>query len=155
MELKFRLIPGYDVKGVHSIYWDEPVACYIFRRKGRKAKRLALGMSVYLVNDYLHIGQLQGRFGTAVPKELRPWAKRFIESCRDFVRQENLKGVKVAKAASIYSYHNPGLKLDLNNRDRERITNGIQREMKLLYDTNALAAGVIPDGDWYTWKNPV
>jgi hypothetical protein len=140
-----KLLPG------QSMHWDAPITVSVFQvRRGKK--RQALCMSLYLVGNRLHIAQIQGVSRTDVPKELRAWPKMFIEACRAFGVQENLREVSVAKAETLYSYRNPYLSVDLLPEARQNALRRIRRNMKLLYDTNALELGFVPDGDWYRWK---
>lgn len=148
VDLKFRFWAGDEAKTGRTFHWDEPVTVYVFRKK-----KLALGMSLYIFNEFLYIGQLQGHSGTDIPPALRPWSKRFMEACRSFALQENLKGVSVAKAETLYSYRNPGLNPNLTETAREQILKQIRRDMRLIYDVNALDVGFLPDGNWLTWRN--
>jgi hypothetical protein len=134
------------------MHWDAPITISIFRkRKGKK--RLALCMSLYVVNRKLYVVQIQGVSGTDAPKELRSWPNLFIETCRTFARQERLSAVKIPRAEMLYSYRNPGLNPHLLPESRENALRQIRRNMSLLYDANALELGFVPDGDWFTWEN--
>ena len=109
-------------------------------------------MSVYLINDILSVAQIQGIAGTDAPKELRAWPKLFIEACRSFAIQERLREVRIPKAETLYSYRNPYLSPQLLPKARIHTLARIRRNMKLLYDTNALDLGFFPDGEWLRWK---
>jgi hypothetical protein len=133
--------------------WDAPIAISVFRKRKGKLKR-ALCLSLYLSNRTLYIGQLQGVVGTDPPAALRPWARMYIEACRKFACQEKLREVRVPTAKSLYSYRNPSINRTLPPEVRLDISQRIRRDMELLYDTNALDLGFVPDGDWFRWQNP-
>ena len=108
VELKIQFWPGnetwfgrlwrlYRSLPTSSMHWDAPVAVSVFRKRNGK-KKLALCMSLYVVDKTLYVGQLQGVAGTDIPKELRAWPKLLVEACRTFARQENLRSVKVPSA---------------------------------------------------------
>jgi hypothetical protein len=78
----------------------------------------------------------------------------FIETCRTFARQEGFREVRVPRAESLYSYRNPFLNSQLLPESRNNALIRIRRNMKLIYDANALELGFVPDGDWFKWKNP-
>jgi hypothetical protein len=96
---------------------------------------------------------MQGVSQTDAPREFRAWPKIFIESCQEFARQHGFKTVKVPRADSIYSYHNPSLNEALLPDARESAIRRIRRDMSLLYDTNAQTLGFAPDGNWFKWAN--
>ena len=90
VELKIRFWPGnetwfgrlwrlYRSLPTSSMHWDAPVAVSVFRKRNGK-KKLALCMSLYVVDRTLYVGQLQGVAGTDIPKELRAWPKLFVRS---------------------------------------------------------------------------
>jgi hypothetical protein len=72
---------------------------------------------------------------------------------RTFVRQENLREVRIPKAETLYSYRNPFLNSELLPQAREVSLQRIRRNMGLLYDKNALDMGFVSDGEWLKWKN--
>lgn len=159
VELKIRFWPGnetqvgrlwriYKSRPAQSMHWDAPIAVTIFRdRRGKK--RQALCMSFYLIGGVLYIGQIQGIWRTDVPSELRAWPKIFLEACRIFSRQENLRGVMVPRAATLYSYRHPFVRADLLPSARQHVLSRIRDSMTKLYDKNAVDLGFIPDGDWF------
>ena len=163
VELNFRFWPGNDPTLVRlwrlykslptqSMHWDAPVTVSIFReRKGKK--RQALCMSLYVVKDVLYVAQIQGIPGTDAPKELRAWPKIFIEACRRFACQEGLREVRIPKAETLYAYRNPYLAPDLLPKARIHTLLRIRKNMRLLYDANALDLGFFPDGDWLRWES--
>jgi hypothetical protein len=108
-------------------------------------------MSLYLANGFIHIVQIQGVSKTDVPKDLRYWPRTFMEVCRQLARQEGLKGVRVSKAEALYSYRNPYVRPQLPPDARESALQRIRRDMKLIYDTNAIALGFLPEDYWYRW----
>jgi hypothetical protein len=163
IELRIRFWPGnetsldrlwrlYKSTPKQSMHWDAPITISVYRAR-RGKQRQALCMSLYLVKDILYIGQIQGIAGTDAPKELRAWPKIFIEACRTFVRQENLREVRMPKAKTLYSYRNPFLNSELLPQAREASLQRIRRNMGLLYDKNALDMGFVSDGEWLKWKN--
>ncbi len=107
-------------------------------------------MSFYLVKGTICIVQIQGIAGTDAPKELRAWPRIFIEACRTFARQESLREVRIAKAETLNSYRDPHLSPYLLPEARAHALQRIRRNMKLLYDTNALELGFVSDDAWYT-----
>jgi hypothetical protein len=158
VELKIRFWPGNGTKVGHlwrvykslptqSMHWDAPITVTVFRER-RGKKRQALCMSFYIAGRVLYIAQIQGVWKTDVPKELRAWPKIFIEACRTFARQENLRAVMVPKAATLYSYRNPFLRADLLPSARQNVLSRIRTSMTTLYDKNAVDLGFLPDGDW-------
>jgi hypothetical protein len=137
---------------VSPMHWDAPITISVFRRKKGK-KRQALCMSLYVIKDGLYIKQLQGVSHTDAPSELREWPRMFIEACRNFAQQQAFKAVRVPRADSLYSYHNPHVTGDLTPDSRERAIKKVRQSMKLLYDANALRLGFVTDGDWFKWTN--
>jgi uncharacterized protein DUF4118 len=141
----FRSLPRSDF-----MHWDAPVTVSIFRKR-RGKERQALCMSLYIHSGILYVAQLQGVPGTDLPKELRAWPKIFIEACKQFARQQGLREVKVPKASTLISYRYPyGSAI---TEDLKKAVPRIRRNMELLYDSNALQIGLMPDGDWFTWRN--
>jgi Domain of unknown function (DUF4118) len=134
------------------ITWDDPVTVCIFRKR-RGKERQALRMSVYIRSGVLYITQLQGLRGTDVPPELRFWARMFIEACKKFACQQGLQEVRVARASTLYSFWFPhGSRETLSDDLRQSVVR-IRRDMELIYDRNAWEAGLVPDGNWFRWKN--
>jgi hypothetical protein len=157
VELKVRPWHGRKARfwrnrEVSSMHWDAPITISVFRNKKGK-KRHALCMSLYVIKDNIYIKQLQGVSHTDAPSELREWAKMFIQACQEFTQQQAFKAVRVAKADSLYSYHNPGINVGLLPHSRERAIKQIRQNMKLLYDANALQLRFVADGDWFKWTN--
>jgi hypothetical protein len=159
VELKIRYRPGNETKvgrlwrvykslPTQSMHWDAPITVTVFRER-RGKKRQALCMSFYIARGVLYIAQIQGVWRTDVPKELRAWPKIFIEACRTFARQENLRAVMVPKASALYSYRNPFLRADLLPSARHNALHRIHDSMTTLYDRNAIDLGFLPDGDWF------
>jgi hypothetical protein len=141
----FRALPKSDF-----MHWDAPVTVSIFRKR-RGKERQALCMSLYIHSDILYIAQLQGVPGTDLPKELRAWPKIFIEACKRFARQQGLREVRVPKASMLTSFRYPyGRAI---NEDLKKAVPRIRRNMELLYDSNALQLGLVPDGQWFKWQN--
>jgi hypothetical protein len=159
VDLRIRFWPGRERVWLwfknpeRAMTWDAPITVSVFRKR-RGKKKLALCFSIYLVGDTLNIKQIQGLPRTDVPNELREWPKVFMEACRTFARQEILKGVRVPRADSLYSYHTPTLNPELLPDSRERALEQIRKNMRLLYDANALALGFVSDGVWFKWLNP-
>jgi hypothetical protein len=132
------------------MHWDAPVTVSIFRRRRGKVRQ-ALCMSLYVQSGILYIAQLQGVPGTDLPKELRAWPRIFIEICKQFACQQGLRAVKVPKASTLTSFRYPyGRAI---NEELKKAVPRIRRNMELLYDSNALQLGLVPDGDWFTWQN--
>ena len=61
--------------------------------------------------------------------------------------------MKVARAASHYSYRHPYIRPELLPDGRERALQRIRKNMELIYDKNALDLGLVPDGNWFKWQN--
>jgi hypothetical protein len=78
----------------------------------------------------------------------------FMEACQKFAYQEGFKEMRVPRAASLYSYHDPYVRPELLPDARERALQRIRKSMEMLYDANALELGLIPDGRWFKWVNP-
>jgi len=76
-----------------------------------------------------------------------------MKTCQTFARQESLRELRVPRAQSLYSYRNPFINSQLLPESREKALKKIRKNMELLYDTNALELGFVPDGNWYKWKN--
>jgi hypothetical protein len=125
----------------------------VFRKKRGKRKP-ALGMSLYVIRNNIYVKQLQGVSHTNAPSELRAWPKLFIETCQMFAIQNDFKTVRVPRADSLFSYHHPSPDIRLLPDARERAIERIRRDMKFLYDKNALELGFVPDGYWFRWINP-
>lgn len=160
VELRVRFCHGHDRvwpwnRHLQSLpmHWDAPITISVFRSK-RGKRRQALCMSLYVIRDNFYIKQLQGVSQTTTPSELRAWPKMFIEACRMFARKKGFKSVRVPRADSLYSYHNPYINTNLLPDARERAIKRIQRDMELLYDKNALELEFVPDGYWFKWINP-
>src|SRR5262249_29962335 len=115
-------------------------------------ERPALCMSLYIRSGVLYVAQLQGVAGTDVPAELRPWAKMFIEACKEFACQQGLREVRVPKASTLDSFRFPFARAKTLTEDLKQAVRRIRRDMELLYDRNALQAGLVPDGDWFKWQ---
>jgi hypothetical protein len=151
VELKIRFLLKSPQRN-DLINWDEPVAVSIFRKR-RGKERQALCMSLYIRSGVLYIKQLQGLRGTDVPPELRLWARMFIEACKEFACQQGLREVRVAKASTLYSFWFPYGRPETLSEDLKQTVPRIRRDMELIYDRNALEAGLVPDGNWFTWQN--
>ena len=134
------------------ICWDAPVTVSVFRKR-RGEERPALCMSLYIRFGVLYIVQLQGVPGTDVPAELRPWPTLFIEACKKFACQQGLREVRVRKASTHYSFRAPYGREYGRDQTEDLKRARIRRNMELLYDRNALQAGLVPDGDWFKWQN--
>ena len=165
VKLKIRFSPGKEglisrwwsyitsaPNNTTSMHWDAPITISIFRKR-RGDEREALCMSLYIRAGILHIVQLQGVAGTDVPEELRPWPRMFNEACNEFARSEDLEEVRVAKASTLGSFRHPYGRSEMLTEAIKKAVPRIRRDMELLYDTNALALGLQPRGDWFTWRN--
>lgn len=164
VELGIRLSPGKETtpnrwwrlfkspSNNNLMYWDAPVTVCVFRKRRGKV-RPALCMSLYIRSAVLYVVQLQGVAGTDVPVELRPWAKMFIEACKKFACQQGLREVRVPKASTLVSFRFPFGRAATVTEDLKQARARIRRAMELLYDSNALQAGLVPDGDWFKWQN--
>ena len=124
---------------------------YFAKEKAKKDKPFAC--RCMWSTDILYVAQIQGIPSTDAPKELRAWPKIFIEACRKFACQEHLREVRIPKAETLYSYRNPYLGPDLLPKARVHTLLRIRRNMRLLYDANALDLGFFPDGDWLRWES--
>ena len=133
--------------------WDAPIAISVFRKRKGKLKQ-ALCMSLYMKGDVLFIGQMQGIRKTDVPAELREWPKRFLNACQLFCQKTGLREIRLPQARYIYAYRYPFLMPFLSLNGQAKALRGIRGSMELLYDTNAIAMGYIPDKNWLVWKNP-
>lgn len=165
VELKVRFSPGRETtlnrlwrlfKSLpmddNLMHWDAPVTVSIFRKR-RGKERQALCMSLYIRSGILYIGQLQGVAGTDIPEGLRHWPKMFIEACKRFACQQELREVRVPRASTLASFRNPYGRSEMLTEGRIKSVPRIRRNMELLYDKNALDVGLVPDGDWFKWQN--
>jgi hypothetical protein len=144
----FKSLPRSDF-----MHWDAPVTVSIFRRR-RGHERQALCLSLYIRSGILYIGQLQGVSRTDIPEEFRPWPKMFIEACKKFACREGLREVRVPKARTLVSFRYPyGRDKSLTEGLKKAVLR-IRRDMELIYDSNALQLGLVPDNDWFKWHNP-
>ena len=162
VELKIHFWPGSETKlrrfwrllkslpRSDFMHWDAPVTVSVFRKR-RGKERQALCMSFYIRSGILYIAQLQGVRGTDIPKELRPWPKMFIDTCKKFACEQGLREVKVAKASTLVSFLNPYGRAP--TEEHQKAVPRIRRDMELLYDENALDLGLVPDGNWFKWQN--
>jgi hypothetical protein len=111
-------------------------------------------MSLFLRGDQLHIVQLQGASSIGMPKNLADWAERFVKACMEFARRENLRTVWLAKADSLYSYHNPDTRWYLPPAERMQSLTTIRAGFEKHYDETGRALGFVPGINWFSWDNP-
>ena len=90
--------------------------------------------------------QLQGLRGTDVPSELRLWARMFIESSKKIRLPGGATRGESSESKQLHSFRFPG-------EDLKQTVPRIRRDMELIYDRNALEAGLVPDGNWFKWQN--
>ena len=63
---------------------------------------------LFLQGDRIYIVQrFKGAPSIHTPKALTDCAERFVKGCMEFARRENFRVVNLARANSLYSYHNP------------------------------------------------
>src|SRR4051812_17138098 len=109
-----------------SARWSAPVTVMVFKhgKSGGKPETVRY-MSLFIEDGILHVVQLQGVALIEMPKGLRDWAERFVGATMEFARVANFRGVWVARAESLYSYHNPWVRPhsapEARERERERI----------------------------------
>ena len=138
-----------------SASWSAPVTVTLFKKGKDGGKPAAVRyMSLFIKDDILHIAQLQGVLLVEMPKGLRDWAERFVQATMEFARDENFRGVWVARAESLYSYHHPTIRWFLPPEDRERELKRIRAHMKIHHNETAGNLGFLPEEDWFKWQNP-
>src|SRR5262249_40850346 len=130
---------------------DAPIGVLVFKKRRGKRKP-AFGMSLYIAENTICIQQLQGYSWVDLPDK---WPTSFVEACMEFARQENLRGVQVPMAHTLYSYRYPYLHAS-SSRPMERANElqSLRTKMEWLYDATALQLGFVATGDWYQWNNP-
>lgn len=134
------------------VKWDAPIAISVFRNSENEQK-LVVCMSLYVVNNVAHIVQLQGVSAFDLPAALLKWAGLFVEACQQFAIDAHLSHVRVAKAQSLYSFHNA--QIEPGTPEAMATTkHRIQSKMLLLYDGTARELGFSEAGEWYVWENP-
>ncbi len=98
--------------------------------------------------------QLQGAPSIHTPKSLSDWAERFVKVCMEFARQENFRMVSLARANSLYSYHNPETRGSLTPTERELALKSIRASFEKHYDETGRNLGFVSGAYWLSWKNP-
>jgi hypothetical protein len=81
---------------------------------------------------------------TDVPRDIGAWPKIFMEACRTFAYQEGFEEMRVAKAASLYAYHYPGVRPDLVPDALERHCSVSERAWKCCMTQIRWNSGLVP-----------
>ena len=152
VDLEWRRRNGGSMVEGRLVHWDAPIAVLIFR-KSKRRRHVAFCMSCYVAGDVISIMQIQGVFAVDIPAALRNWPQLFVQSCQSFAEENNLRQVRVAKASSLYSYHNATVRGDTQEAiDKARAQ--IQQRMRGHYDGTAKELGFVETGRWLIWSNP-
>ena len=151
--LRLRWMPWREEGSTAN--WSAPVTVSVYK-KGKDGGRpeLVRYMSLFIRSGIVHIMQLQGVPLIEMPKGLRDWAERLVRATMEFARQQNFRGVCVARADSLYSYHNPHVRSSLPPDVRERQEKRIRTNMEVHHNQTAIELGFLPDEDWFRWQNP-
>jgi hypothetical protein len=150
--LSLRWMPWRDQGSLAN--WSAPVTVAVYKNgKDGGRPEIVRYMSLFIRHRIVHIVQLQGVPLIEMPKGLRDWAERFVRATMEFARQEHFRGVWVARADSLYSYHNPTVRF-LPPEIRQREANRIRTNMELHHNRTAIDLGFVPDEDWFKWQNP-
>jgi hypothetical protein len=151
--LRLRWMPWREEGGAAN--WGAPIAVSVYKKGKDGGKPVTVRyMSFFIKDDLVHIAQLQGVMLIEMPKGLRDWAERFVKATVEFAKQENLRGVCVQRAESMYSYHNPTIRWFLPPEVRERETKRIRENMEIHHNETATDLGFVPGEDWFEWQNP-
>jgi hypothetical protein len=150
--LQLRLLPWRE-QGCRA-NWSAPVTVIVSKKVHDGEPKPVRYMSLFIQGDVIHIAQLQGAHLIEMPKGLRDWAVRFVRACMEFARQENFRGVRLARADSLYSYHNPSLHWYPTPEQRARALKQIRQSIETHHDETAQTLGLTSEKDWFWWKNP-
>ena len=125
-----------------TAHWDAPVTVAITKKSRGEEPKTVRYMSFFLQGDRIYIVQLQGAPSIHTPKGLTDWAERFVKGCMEFARQENFRVVNLARANSLYSYHNPETLPSLTPTDRELALKSIRASFEKHYDETGRNLGI-------------
>jgi hypothetical protein len=150
--LRFRWLP-WRKQGC-TAHWDAPVTVSIAKKSRGEEPKTVRYMSFFLQGNRIYIVQLQGAPSIHTPKGLTDWAERFVKGCMEFARQENFRMVNLARANSLYSYHNPETRSSLTPAERELAIKSIRASFEKHYDETGRNLGFVPGAYWLSWKNP-
>jgi hypothetical protein len=150
--LRLRLLP-WRKQGC-SAHWDAPVTVTIAKKSRDEEPKTVRYMSLFLRNNRIYIVQLQGIPSIHTPKNLTDWAERLVKGCMEFARQENFHTVNLARADSLYSYHNPDIRRDLAPREREQALKSLRSSFEKHYDETGRNLGFVAGTAWFSWENP-
>jgi hypothetical protein len=135
--------------------WNQPVTVTVYKHGKDGGRRQTVRyMTLFIQDNVLHIMQLQGVFMIEMPKGLRDWAERFVQATMEFARSENFRGVRIARAESMYSYHHPTVRHFLPPEVQEREIKRIRSNMETYHNDTANRLGFRPEEDWFIWQNP-
>jgi hypothetical protein len=150
--LRLRLLP-WRKQGC-TAHWDAPVTVTIAKKNRDEQPKTVRYMSFFMQGDRIFIVQLQGAPSIHTPKGLTDWAERFVKGCMEFARQENFRMVNLARANSLYSYHNPETRSSLTPAERELALKSIRASFEKHYDETGKNLGFVPGAYWLSWINP-
>jgi hypothetical protein len=151
--LRLRYLPWREEFSLAN--WSDPITATVFKKgkEGGKPETVRY-MSMFLSDNVLNITQLQGVPLIEMPKGLRDWAERFVKAAMEYAQQENFRGVKVARADSLYSYHHPYIRQFMSAEVQERDLKRIRSNIELHHNQTAIALGFREEEDWFEWTNP-
>lgn len=151
--LRFRYLPWREECCYAN--WNAPITVSVYKKGKDGGKPCTVRyMSMFIKDRIFHIPQLQGIPLIEMPKGLRDWAERFVRATMDLARQENFRGVRVARAEAVYSYHYPSLPGSLPPNAREREEKRIRSNIEIHHNGTATALGFRPMEEWFEWENP-
>jgi len=151
--LRFRYLPWREEFSLAN--WGAPITATVFK-KGKDGGRpeTVRYMSMFIKDNIIHIAQLQGIPLIEMPKGLRDWAERFVKATMEFAQQENFRGIWIARAESLYSYHHPYIRRFLSPEVQERDLKRIRSNIEIHHNQTAIDLGLHPAEDWFEWTNP-
>lgn len=134
--------------------WGGPIAAAVYKKgKDGGRREMVRYMGMFVKDGYVHIAQLQGMPQIEMPKGLRDWAARFVRAAMAFAKEEGLKGVCVARAESLYSYHYPYIRSFLPVEVQERELKRIRGQVEVHHNETAEGLGFEVGEEWYVWRN--
>jgi hypothetical protein len=151
--LHLRLLPWRE-QGC-TAWWNSPITVLVFKKGKDGGKPVAVRyMSLFVEDDMIHIPQLQGIHKIEMPPGLKDWEARMLRACMEFAEEENFRGVRLALAESLYSFHHPYVYPLLTKDERIREEERIRERMKTHHNRSASALGWPLEGAWFKWNNP-
>ena len=151
--LNLRFLPWRE-QGCQAL-WNSPITALVFKKGKDGGKPVSVRyMSLFVEDNTIHIAQLQGIPKIEMPPGLKDWEARMLRACMEFAQEENFRGVSLALAESLYSFHHPYLYPLLAKDERRREAERIRERMKTHHNGSARALGWPLEGTWFKWNNP-